>query len=312
MEKRNCPFCQKILEIPLDVQKFKCTGCGKNLARISRPSLTKLLSTKDEIDLMIVKKIMLNFVMQLDTSYFIFKNDKEKEDRFKQYILEITQSLLKVNSHRRKYLESEKNIVNELIKENEEESGSYIGSVNPIELNAEFDGFLVHIKSALDSLAKTTGPLFGFKFENWAKKAQNGQIKSGVLILNSLRNNIGKTLNKDIKLLIKLIEDKLDWITFIVVLRDKPVHKGKSNASNLVFNPNTKHVSPQTLYNQNGKTEVLADFMEKTLLELIEFIHNFFFLSFNSKLPMDIRFEIDDKGDACWLINIPKESKQIN
>lgn len=312
IEKRNCPFCQRTLDIPSDARKFTCVHCGKNLTKVDKPSVTKVFDTKDEIDFAITKKTMFNFVMQPNTEGLIFKQGSDEKNRFTGYVLELTQSLLKANSHRRKYLEIERKEIADLIAENEDLEESYVGGANSIELHTEFDGFLVHIKSALDSLAKTTKPLFGFGFEKWEKSKDNsdGKSKSGVKILNSLKRNLGSGPNEYKDLLIKLIEDNLEWLTFIVELRDKPVHKGKSASSDLVFNYATKIVTPQMLHYSNKTSEQVKDFMTRIIQEVLEFIHKFLFLTFNSKLPPDIKFGFDDKGDACWQIAIPPAMKK--
>lgn len=303
IEKRSCPFCQKTLNIPATTREFKCIYCGKNLVKIDKPSLKRVFETKDEIDFEITKKTMFNFGMQTNTDGLIFKIGSKEKNDFTGYMLELTQSLLKANSHRRKYVKLEKTEIDKIITENKEESGSYIGGANPIELNTEFDGFLIHIKAALDSLAKTTKPLFGFNFKNWGKDKDI----SGGKILNSLKRNLGQNTNESREMLVKLVEDNLEWLTFIISLRDKPVHKGKTSASDLIYNYNAKTVTPQMLHYSNDKSELLKDFMERIIREIVEFIHNFLFLSFNSKLPEDIKFGFDKNGDACWFPNIPVE-----
>lgn len=298
-----------MLDIPLNVRKFMCSHCGKNLTKVDKPSVIKVLDTKDEIDFAITKKTMFNFVMQPNTEGLIFKQGSDEKNRFTGYVLELTQSLLKANSHRRKYLEIEKKEIDDLIAENKESNESYIGGANSIELHTEFDGFLVHIKSALDSLAKTTKPLFGFNLENWGKgiDVRDGKNKSGMKVLNSLKRNLGSESNEYRDLLIKLVEDNLQWLTSIVELRDKPVHKGKSGSSDLVFNYITKSVTPQMLHYPNKTSEQVKDFMMRIIQEVLEFIHEFLFLAFNSKLPSDIKFGFDAKGDVCWHLAIPEE-----
>lgn len=308
LEKRSCPFCQRALEIPSDAQKFTCVYCGKNLVKINKPSIRQMFITKDEIDVEITKKTMFNFAMQLNTDGLIFKMGTEEKNTFTGHMLELTGSLLKANSHLRKYIEAEQKEIDELIAKNENQERTIIDGSNPIELNTEFDGFLVHIKAALDSLAKTTNPLFGFNLEKWGRSTDSeGNEKSGIKILNTLKRKFGENQKKEEKLLIKFIEDNLDWLTFVVGLRNKPVHHGKSSSSDLIFNYHTKTVTPQMLHYSGGKSETVKNFMKRTIGEILEFVHNFLFLSFTCKLPADIRIGIDEKGNSCWLVDIPKE-----
>lgn len=299
-ENRKCPVCEKANDIPVEAENFTCKHCSTNLIKTNKPSLTKVFETKDEIDQEIYQKIMINFVSQLSSDGIIFAGDKKKQEEFTGCIFAILQSLSKANSHRRKYVEMEKDEMEKLYTLNAEDSGSYVGAFVPVELNTQFDGVLVHVKAALDSLAKATKPLFGFNLPTWKKvRDADGKEKSGLAIVKSLKN-ITRTPDEKLKQLIEFMEKNIDWITYIVTLRDNPVHKGGTLTSNLIFSEHTKKVTPQLVIHPDGQKEQASAFMERNMKEIVEFMHIFLMLSFNFKALHNMTVAFDEKGDAFW------------
>src|SRR5204862_2153944 len=93
---------------------------------------------------------------------------------------------------------------------------------NPIELFNELDGFLAHTKAALDSLAKSLEPLLDAKFHAWHKVKD----QSGLHIINHLQNSVPDKMKKNAEPLVKFLLANTGWITYLVSLRDSPVHRG--------------------------------------------------------------------------------------
>ncbi len=301
--KISCPLCQKPLEIPVFGEKSVCPHCGTGLIRTNHASITQVLEAKDEIDALITKKTMFNLAMELDTTDFVFEKDETKKGRYAENLMNIAQSLMKANSHRRKYINLEETEINSLISDNTKSGGhtAFISSKNPIELNSEFDALLTQIKAALDSLAKITNPLFGFNLLTWKKvKDENGVEKSGLKVIRCLKG-LPEDENKEKRdLLVKFLEDNIDWVTYIVKLRDNPVHWGKTIATNLSYNPITKKVTPQLIIHGPNSREFIKNFMERIIREIVEFIHIFLLLSINYKAKHGLQVAFDKDGKAGW------------
>lgn len=298
-ENRKCPICEKSNEIPVDAMNFTCPHCSTNLIKINRPLLTEVFTTKDEIDKEIYRKIIINFCSQLNSEGIIFENNKEKQEAFTGCLLEIMQSLSKANSCRRAYIQIEEKEIKSLYERNK--GDNYVGAVVPVDLNTQLDGVLIHLKSALDSLAKATKPLFGFSLPTWKKvRDKDGKEKSGLAVFTSLKN-ISETPDDNLKNITKFVADNLEWISFLVNLRDKPVHHGKTQASNLIYSEHTQKVTPQLIIYPTGK-ELVVSFMEKSIKEITDFIHIFLRLSFNVKAKNGETVVFDDKGDAFWYV----------
>ncbi|MEK9194271.1 MAG: hypothetical protein AAB884_00470, partial [Patescibacteria group bacterium] len=200
--------------------------------------LSEFLISKDEIDSLILSEICNPAVFQLNPLNAVFWGDKQKNERFLGTIFGLSEALLKANEHRRKYLSFEKQKIEEVYNGAKQSSGTANMGFNPIELTTEIDGFFVQIKSGLDQLARSLNPLFGFRFDAWhkAKNPKSRMEESGFGILSSLENNLPKNKKDKSERLLELLRSNIGWLSYLVFLRDNPVHRGGAkNITQIIF-----------------------------------------------------------------------------
>jgi len=248
-------------------------------------TLTQIAEAKDELDNFILNRIGMNFGMNLSSGLHI--NEKQKEDYFGK-ILNCTLSLLKVNECKRSYVEKEKKLIEEFRKKAIGDANkSIILGEKPIELLTEADSFFTQIKSALDSLAQILNPFFGISIDGWHKAKYKGVEKSGVRILNTL-NNLNEEERKKTVSLRVLIEESLDWLTYLVQLRDNPLHKG-SYAGNIIEMKIVKSenqvsdVYPLCIRHPCNIIEPLSNFLNRTIHDVASFVEAFLYHSLQCK-----------------------------
>ena len=225
-----------------------------------------VLDPKDEIDASILNHTLKMIIgLQLSSVF----SDKEKHAAYFRYIMEAAQSLFKSNSHRRKYLHTEPIEIKSLFDSEIKKINQNVDvGFNPIELNAEVDGFLSHIKATLDSIAKSFDILFGIKTGGWNKK---GEI-SGIKILNQL-DNLPSDKKKRAQDLTNIIKDNVEWISYLVHLRDAPHHRGGiKSITDLVFDHKQKTVIPQLIIHPGSQPEMVRDFLIRTIKNIDIFI----------------------------------------
>jgi len=244
--------------------------------------LTKYLSAKDEVDSLILSEICNPAVFQLNPLNTVFFGDKQKSDKFTGIILSLSESLLKANEHRRKYLFFEERKIEEIRRETRKNRGSANMGFNPVELTTEIDGFFTQIKSGLDQLAFALNPMFGFKFKTWkkVKNPKSGIEESGFGILGSLENNLPENKKDKSGKLLELLRLNIGWLTYLVFLRDNPIHKGgEKNITQIIFECEKDKIIPQKIIHGEGKIENVGTFLTRTIYEVIGFISIFLLLS---------------------------------
>lgn len=249
-------------------------------------------SPKDDIDrylIYTVTQIVLNSSTMTLIKYWGQKNFENDitDEKYLKIIIDVTTSLLKANHHRRNYLKYEKEIEAEILQKNKNiNEGVDLIEERP-DLISEVDSFLVQIKSALDSLAKSFNPIFGLKIQNWGKGTIQGKKgkKSGVKIINAL-NNTPTSIRSRVKDLIGFIEDNIDYISAIVWLRDSPVHHGKIKiVRGFIYKfKEKKIIRPQIIF-KNGKEIPLSDFLDLTIKNIINFVENIIVISLSNLTP---------------------------
>ena len=244
--------------------------------------LSEFLISKDEIDSLILSEICNPAVFQLNPLNAVFWGDKQKNERFLGTIFGLSEALLKANEHRRKYLSFEKQKIEEVYNGAKQSSGTANMGFNPIELTTEIDGFFVQIKSGLDQLARSLNPLFGFRFDAWhkAKNPKSRMEESGFGILSSLENNLPKNKKDKSERLLELLRSNIGWLSYLVFLRDNPVHRGGAkNITQIIFERGKGVVIPQRIMHGEGKIEDVGPFLTRTIYEVIGFFSGFLLLS---------------------------------
>lgn len=232
---------------------------------------------KDDIEKHLIEDV-LTIVLNSNTQSLInswgatkFNKDKIGED-YLMTIIDVVRSLMKANHHRRKYLDQEKVIEKEILELNKNtDSGVPVVYERP-DLISEVDAFLVQLKSALDSLAKSLNPIFNLKINGWHKGKRKGSKieESGIKIINTL-NNLESELKNKADDLINFIEDYIDYISTIVFLRDRPVHHGKiKNIQGFVYYiEDKKLIKPKLVF--KDKNINLSEFLETTIKNFVDF-----------------------------------------
>lgn len=182
-------------------------------------------------------------------------------------------------------------------------------SLHPMELHNELDGFLSNIKSALDTLAKLINPLIGSKFDAWHKeKDTDGKEKSGLRILKFIENNLPDEAQNRSEEFKRTISDNIEWITYLVSLRDRPVHKGGlKNISDLFYDNQKKEVSPTCITHPQGGPEFVIDFMYRTMQDIILFINRIIVTAIQIKVPSLILAKTpDNNGNIAYRWHVPQ------
>lgn len=241
-------------------------------------TLTTFLEPKDEVDKnTMAKTITMAIGLQLDN---LLLSDKLLFESYLGHIMDLTEKLLKVNHHRRKYIIQKERVISFLKQNSNSDENNTNSAYHSVELDAEIDGFLTQIKAALDSLVKTFEPLFGIKLLTWGKIGK----ESGRRVLVALQNNLSNTFKTKSQRLLDIIEDNIEWISYIVSLRDNANHHGGlKNLSNITFNRQIGDVVPQYISHTNGRTEEVSIFLERTVYEIVEFVHSVLILSLLTK-----------------------------
>lgn len=252
-------------------------------------------------------KLIINNIaglpMELKTQESIFNNDKNISDKFNTSIFNIADSLFKANGHIIDYKDKEKKFEKrfKMMVIKDPNKGKFDIVNDPLDLANQFDGYLVQAKAALDNLANAINPLFGTNFSGWKSKKVDGFILSGVYILNELKNKKKKELDT----LIKFLEDTMGGISYLVGLRNKPIHLGgNSSLQGFFFDHTKKKRTNPVIRHSVGQTETIREFVDKSFEDTIIFVSKVILYGIQFKAPKGIRIEqfINQRGDTefCW------------
>ena len=240
-------------------------------------SIGVLFESKDEIDLSIIQDVA-TMPIDLEVRTLCFRSDKTLGDEYIGKVFDVAQALLKANEHRRKYFEQEKKTIKKFRKQSRKDPNKHINlTLHPVGLDSEIDGFLSQVKAALDSLACSLNPLFDCGLNAWRKDIKGDVIrkKSGYQIVGWFKS-AAAPLSERSSNFRDYLEKNGDWLTYLSMLRDMPIHKGGlKNVNPLVFEQRTQKVVPQRIHHPNGQVESVDDFMKRTIKEVSEFCHNF-------------------------------------
>lgn len=305
MVKRNCPRCKKLNEIPEETLKFECNHCGAHLTKVDRPSVVEVLKSTDDLDEYLTQRIFQDFMASnfLDTAL----PDQERRGAFTQRQVNALRSLMKANKHLRCYRRDEALEMDRLGKANAESGTiSYIASIESIDLEAEWDAYLVQLKSVLDTFAGALGILLGMSFHGWHSDIDkiSRRKRSGIKILNALKNISAPST--EIKAIISFLEDNMEWATHIVELRDKPVHHGQSVGSGIHFNPESGTAYKSKIIHNKNQVEDIATFMERTLRDIASFFRTLTYLGINHRLDKGFKMGVDK--DEKFVFVIPEQN----
>lgn len=255
-------------------------------------TLSKIIEAKDSLDTEIISST-INMVSGLNLETIVFRDKKAWEDYFGKS-LNLAKSLLKANEHCRKYVSQEKKFLKEYRKKCIKDKNTNIFlATEPIGLNTEIDGFLSQVKAALDTLATTLNPLLGWKLNGWHKTKK----KSGLEIISSLENNLNNVDKVKAGELKKIIENNIEWITYIVDLRDKVHHKGGLKCvTEVVYDFRFKKAHPQRIKHSAEAEEEVRDFLLRTLKDINIFINQVLIFSILIKAPGGMAIRSNEKG----------------
>jgi len=241
-------------------------GGNTKIVSAGKGILTRVISAEDDLDQEIISST-INMVVGLKLDSFLL--DKKSYYTLFGDLISLTQSLLKSNSHVRKYVASEKAQLKDFEEKCLTDPNTVHLGLRPLELNAELEAALSDIKSALDALAQCFNPLLGVSLHGWHSKKNK---ESGRQVILTLQNNVPDRLSNGVGKLIEIIESNIPWLTCVVGLRDSARHHGGiKTVTDIVFNQNTKQVVPQLIMHKEAPEEV-SKFIARTLKDITQFI----------------------------------------
>jgi hypothetical protein len=240
------------------------------------PTLSILMEAKDKLDTEIMGKTAY-MIFGLNLRSFILP-DKEICDSYLQNIINLTQNLLKANEHYRKYILEENLVIKEFREKNLKDSNINVNlTINPISLLTEIEGLLTQLKAGLDTLAVSLNPILGLNLNGWHTEKN----RSGAKVLKSL-DNLSADLKIGVKPLYNFIEKNIEWLSYIVKLRDMPIHHGGiKSIIPILYDYQTTKVFPQKIVHSQGfgDTEKIEMFLLRTIIEMTDFFHTVIVLS---------------------------------
>jgi hypothetical protein len=113
-------------------------------------------------------------------------------------------------------------------------------------------------------------------------------------------------------LLIDHIEKNIEWISYLVSLRDKPLHKGKNEKlEGFIYVHSDKIILNPRIFHPNGASEDIRNFMNKTLEEITQFISATILLSIQRNAPKGLSLSktLTERGDTQYQWSVSPISK---
>ncbi len=254
--------------------------------------LETVLETKDELDVFILQEIV-QLPIQLMVESLIFWGDKNRYQEHLQQMIDLGKNLVKTNDSLRGYKKAEESSLKEF-KEKclKDQNTNIILTRRAPELEREVDSFLSGIKASLDLLAKILNPILGLKLSGWHRVnrvGRKGRKLSGADVLNALERSIPEELKPRITQLAAHVEGNLEWLTYLVWLRDSGHHHGGiKTISNISYDSNSKEIAPQYIMHTPERNEKVLDFMTRAMSEFNGFVNNFICLLYLAKAPNDM------------------------
>lgn len=309
-EVRKCQVCQKENNIPKSVTQFNCSHCGSTLQKLDMQSITEVNNIIDDLDKYIQFSVLMDF-FPLGAHKMAFPDEK-KQWEFTEKQMQIARSLQKANKHLRDYKKDEASEKERLKALNEKAvPGQFVGALESVEVEADWDAFLMQLKAAMDTGAGLLDITFGTNFHGWHKgrdKKTGKQDVTGAKILNHFRQF--KNPSREITGLIDFIEANLDWATRIVKLRDKPVHEGRSDISGIIFNPQAGMIHGAKVVHGEKEVEDTTAYMERVLREMAQFFRNLVYLALNQKLQNGMKIGVTEEELKFVWMDDPKHQEE--
>lgn len=266
--------------------------------------LKTVLEPQDKIDSFLLEEVLL-IVQNTSTFELIkfwghtkFNRDRVEEVYFKT-ILNVIKSLFKANHHRRNYLALEVKLKEQLLKEVKKTQSTVDLIYEKHDLISEVDSFLTQIKAALDSLAISLSPIYNIPIHGWHKKKDNGKDISGKNVVNAIKG-LPKRGYGDSEGLAKYIEENYGYITYIVSLRDAPVHKGGATSIHgFRYIVKEDRLQEPFIIHSPLDGQTLSAFLTSTMWNFARFTQTFIAISL-SNLITDMFLAPDEKGKVGW------------
>jgi hypothetical protein len=270
-------------------------------------TITQKIEINDAIDGILLNDILL--IVQNTNTFSIvsfwghqtLKIDKADEQFFKKIILSVN-ALIKANALRRNYCK----IIDTLTKDIENDQTIKNTSIDiifdKVDAFVLIEAFFTQIKTALDLLAQSLKPIYGYEFHTWEKKNK----LSGMEIVTVLKNNLSTELKAHANPIIGLIETHADAITKIVNHRDDTVHYGKLNKVQ-GFRYSVSHhkvIPPLILVNENESAYV-QEYLEEVLTYISDFVQEFIVILL-SNLVKDMIVVRNNNGSWGWSAKFAK------
>ena len=266
----------------------------------SKLVMTNIFTIKDSTDKFLLEKILAivgnTMTLNLISAWCHVKEyPEENAEKYHKKIVNTIRSLIKANHNRRVYKRLVGYSEKRLLKESVNAQSSIDLIYEEPDLMSEIDSFLVNIKAALDSLATSLNPIFGTRIDGWHKKGK----KSGVKIINTL-NNLPADLAERTKDITMLMDDNIEYISYLVALRDSPTHRGNTaNVTPFRFSVATGKIERPKITHNPDTTEDVSVFLDRTILSIGEFIQAFIVHSL-SNLITDMVLMKDKKDNFTW------------
>ena len=227
-----------------------------------------------------------------------YKKEKESE-RMLKTILTMMQSLLKANSHLRKY----RQLTTKTIEKIKRESMS-TGTKTPvlgfteIETISEVDACLAQLKIALDLFAKSINPILNSKFDGF-HKSKNLNGKSIVDFIENSLNKEKQQIFDEFKI---YLSENLEYITSVVDLRDEVIHPKKGDIlTDFYYDPVKGEVITPKIKLAEADIEYIDILLERIIINVIDFIHTCLFLLVR-KLGKGLEMFLDENSQPVWVI----------
>ena len=273
-------------------------------------TLTQEIEIVDEIDKVLLEELLL-IVQNKDTLSLVsfwghekLKKDNVDEEFFKKIMLSVN-ALVKANALRRNYHKIKDVLIDE-IKKDPSIKGTRIDMLfNKVDAFILIEGFFSQVKTALDLLAQSLKPVYGYEVHTWAKKNN----VSGMEIVSVLTNNLNKELKPHALPIIDLIKRNAEAITRIVSHRDDTVHYGKLNkVQGFRYSVSKNEVMPPLILINDHESAFVHEYLDEALKYIADFTQEFV-ITLLSNLVTDM--VIAKKSDGSWSWATHNQSNKV-
>lgn len=265
-------------------------------------TLTQQIEVIDDIDKTLLEEILL-IVQNRDTFSLVsfwghntLKRDKSDEEFFKKIMLSVN-ALIKANALRRNYHKIKDVLIDEIKKDPSIRGAKIDMLFNKVDAFILIEGFFSQVKTALDLLAQSLKPIYGYEFHTWAKKNN----VSGMEIVSVLTNNLNKDLKPRAGPIIDLIKKNAESISRIVSHRDDTVHYGKLNkVQGFSYSMSKNEIIPPLILINNHESAFVHEYLDEALRYIADFTQEFVVTLLSNLVNGMIIIKRDD-GSWGWV-----------